>query len=56
MYTDPSFGGLLSTWLPVAFAAVSGVVFVFSARIKAFFAQMRRKLRHGEEDSADTQD
>jgi hypothetical protein len=53
MYIDPSSGGVLFQALAAAFVAVSGVVLVFSGRIKAFFSQMRRKAREGKEGKSE---
>lgn len=50
MYIDPSSGGVLFQALAAAFVAVSGVVLLFSGRIKAFFSQRRRKSREGKEE------
>jgi hypothetical protein len=50
MYIDPSSGGILFQALAAAFVAVSGVVLVFSGRIKAFFSQLRRKSREGKDN------
>jgi hypothetical protein len=47
MYIDPTSGGVLFQALAAAFVAVSGVVLVFSGKIKAFFSQLRRKSREG---------
>jgi len=55
MYIDPSSGGVLFQALAAAFVAVSGVVLVFSGRIKGFFAQLRRKSREGKEKKGDEQ-
>jgi len=43
MYIDPSTGGLLFQVLAIAFTAISGIVLVFSNRIKMFFKRLRRK-------------
>ncbi|MDA1329467.1 MAG: hypothetical protein O3B43_00115 [Chloroflexi bacterium] len=43
MYIDPNTGGLLFQALAVVFAAASGVVLVFSSRIKMWWAKFRRK-------------
>jgi hypothetical protein len=43
MYIDPSSGGLLFQVLAVAFTAISGVILLFSNRIKMFFKKLRRK-------------
>jgi len=42
MYIDPSTGGLLFQVLAIAFTAISGVVLLFSNRIKMFFKRLRR--------------
>lgn len=49
MYIDPSTGGMLFQILAVAFGAVSGVILMFSGRIKMGIAKLRRKLRKEEE-------
>ena len=51
MYIDPNSGGILFQALAAAFVAVSGVVLVFSGRIRAYFSQLRRKSREGKKDS-----
>ena len=43
MYIDPSTGGVLFQILAVAFTAISGLILVFSSRIKMYFNRMRRK-------------
>ena len=53
MYIDPSSGGVLFQALAAAYVAVSGVVLVFSGRIKAFFSQLRRKSREGKDARPD---
>jgi len=52
MYIDPSSGGILFQALAAAFVAVSGVVLLFSGRIRAYFSQLRRKSREGKEDKS----
>jgi hypothetical protein len=42
MYIDPSTGGLLFQVLAIAFTAISGVVLLFSNKIKMFFKRLRR--------------
>lgn len=49
MYIDPQFGGLLSQALIVIFGVVSGVVLLFSSRIKMGIAKLRRRLRNKSE-------
>ena len=55
MYIDPTSGGVLFQALAAAFIAVSGVVLVFSGKIRALFSQMRRKSREGKKDKAGDQ-
>jgi hypothetical protein len=43
-------GSMISTAAVAAFIAVSGVVLVYSGRIRAYFARMRRKAREGQEE------
>jgi hypothetical protein len=50
MYIDPNTGGILFQALAGILAAVSGVLFVFSRRIREGIARVRRKMRGGEED------
>lgn len=45
MYIDPNTGGILFQALAAVFIAVSGVVLVFSGKIRAYFSQLRRKMR-----------
>lgn len=45
MYIDPNTGGMLFQALAAAFVAISGVLLVFSGKIRGFIAQLRRKLR-----------
>jgi len=45
MYIDPNTGGMLFQALAAAFVAVSGVLLVFSGKIRGFIAQLRRKMR-----------
>jgi len=41
-YVDPSTGGLLFQALALAFASISGVLFLFSRQIRATAARARR--------------
>ena len=50
MYIDPNTGGILFQALAGILAAVSGVLFFFSRRIREGIARVRRKMRWGEED------
>ena len=45
MYIDPNTGGMLFQILAASLVVVSGVLLVFSGRIRVFFAQLRRKMR-----------
>lgn len=53
MYIDPSTGGMLFQVLAIAFTAVSGVILLFSNRIKMFFS---RRKRSSEPDQTETLD
>ena len=52
MYIDPNSGGLIFGWLLGAFGLLSGLVLVFSGRIRKYFSQLRRKSRENKEDQA----
>ena len=54
MYIDPSTGGLLFQILAVAFTAISGIVLLFSNKIKMYFSRLRRS-DETEEAQADEQ-
>ena len=45
MYIDPSTGGQLFQILAIAFTAVSGVILIFSNKIKMFFSRLRRSSK-----------
>ncbi|HEY9151912.1 MAG TPA: hypothetical protein VIN60_03430 [Anaerolineales bacterium] len=45
MYIDPNTGGILFGWLLGAFGLIVGLLLVFSGKIRAYFAQLRRKMR-----------
>ena len=51
MYIDPNTGGILFQTLAVLFGVFSGVVLLFSSKIKMGIAKLRRALR---KDSAET--
>jgi hypothetical protein len=55
MYIDPNSGGMIFGWLLGAFGLLSGLVLVFSGRIRSYFARLRRKSREGKEDDATEQ-
>jgi hypothetical protein len=45
MYIDPSSGGIIFQALLIAFGVVSGTVLLFSSKIKAGIARLRRSIR-----------
>ena len=50
MYIDPNSGGIIFGWLLGAFGLISGLVLVFSGRIRKYFSQLRRKARESKKD------
>lgn len=48
MYIDPNTGGVLFQALAAAFVAISGVLLVFSGRIRGFISRLRRRARKDE--------
>jgi hypothetical protein len=48
MYIDPNTGGILFQALAAVFVAVSGVLLVFSGRIRGFISRVRRQARKDE--------
>ena len=53
MYIDPNTGGMLFGWLLGAFGLVSGLLLVFSGKIRKYFAQLRRKSREGKKEDGE---
>ena len=53
MYIDPNTGGILFQALAAIFVAVSGVLLVFSGRIRGYFSQLRRRMRKDQDDHED---
>jgi membrane protein implicated in regulation of membrane protease activity len=51
MYIDPSTGGVLFQALAGVFVALSGVLLVFSRKIREGIAKRRRKNRQDEEET-----
>jgi hypothetical protein len=45
MYIDPNTGGIVFQVLAAAFVAVSGVLMIFSGRIRQAIARLRRSAR-----------
>ena len=52
MYIDPNTGGILFQTLAILFGVFSGIVLLFSSKIKMGIAKLRRSLR---KDSKDTE-
>jgi len=50
MYIDPNTGGILFQVLAGAFAVISGVLFLFSRKIREGIARMRRRARKDDDD------
>ena len=53
MYIDPNTGGILFQTLAVLFGVFSGVVLLFSSKIKMGIAKLRRTLRKDSEETAE---
>ena len=51
MYIDPNTGGILFQTLAVLFGVFSGVVLLFSSKIKMGIAKLRRAMRKDTEDT-----
>jgi len=45
MYIDPNTGGMLFQILVIMFGMISGVVLIFSSRIKMGISKLRRSIR-----------
>ena len=56
MYIDPNTGGVLFQALAAAFIAVSGVLLVFSGKIRSYFSQLRRKSRENKQNKTEEQE
>ena len=50
MYIDPNTGGVLFQVLAASFAVISGLLLVFSGRIRGFFARLRRRMRKDKDE------
>ncbi len=53
VYIDPNTGGIIFQALAAAFVAISGVLLVFSGRIRAYLSQLRRKARKDDSEEQD---
>jgi hypothetical protein len=51
MYIDPNTGGMLFQVLAAFLAVFSGMALVFSSRIRAFVARLRRNKHNQAEES-----
>jgi hypothetical protein len=56
MYIDPNTGGVLFQALAAVFVAVSGLLLVFSGRIRSYFSQLRRKARENKKEEPEDQE
>ena len=56
MYIDPNTGGAVFQALAGAFVVVSGLLLVFSGKIRGYFSQMRRKARESKKNDPETQE
>ena len=56
MYIDPNTGGVLFQALAAVFVAVSGVLLIFSGKIRSYFSQLRRKSRENKQDNTEDQE
>ena len=50
MYIDPNTGGVLFQALAAAFAVLSGVLLIFSSKIRAGIARLRRRNEDANEN------
>lgn len=53
MYIDPNTGGILFQALAAIFVTLSGVLLIFSGRIRGYISQLRRKARKGKNEDQD---
>ena len=51
MYIDPNTGGILFQTLAILFGVFSGVVLLFSGKIKMGIAKLRRSMRKESEET-----
>ena len=55
MYIDPNTGGILFQTLAVLFGVFSGIVLLFSGKIKMGIAKLRRSMRKDTEEAEETE-
>jgi len=53
MYIDPNTGGMLFQVLAAAFVAISGVLLIFSGKIRQGIANLRRRLRKDKDEDSE---
>lgn len=53
MYIDPNTGGMLFQVLATAFIAISGVLLVFSGKIRQGIANLRRRFRKDKDEDSE---
>ena len=55
MYIDPNTGGILFQTLAIIFGVFSGVVLLFSSKIKMGIARLRRAFRKDADETESTE-
>jgi hypothetical protein len=55
MYIDPNTGGMLFQVLAVLFAVGSGIILIFSGKIRMAWARLMRKRRGTPEESVESE-
>ena len=55
MYIDPNTGGMLAGILISLFGLISGVILMFSSKIKMGIAKLRRSMRKESEETEPTE-
>jgi len=55
MYIDPNTGGILFQTLAILFGVFSGIVLLFSGKIKMGIAKLRRSMRKEPEETEPTE-
>lgn len=53
MYIDPNTGGMLFQVLAVLFGLFSGMILIFSSKIRMFFGRLNRMRRAEPEENSD---
>lgn len=53
MYIDPNTGGMLFQVLAVLFGLFSGMILIFSSKIRMFFGRLNRMRRSEPEENSD---